>query len=388
MEVYLDNSATTKPRKEVIDEINYMLKNAYGNPSSLHRMGFEAEKRITDSRKTISNCLGCREEEVYFTASGTESNNIAIQGIVNRFKKRGNHLITTKIEHSSVINIFKHYESKGFKVTYVDVDDRGIVDLKQLEENITDETILVAVMLVNNEIGTIQPIRDIKTIINKKNKDTKLHIDGVQALGKIPVNVKKFAFDTFAFSGHKIHGPKGIAGLYIKKGLNLSPIIYGGNQESGIRSGTENVPGIVGLGKAVEIDMENFQKEKSYIANLKKYFLDRVRDEVEDIKVNSIVDEDKCAPHILNISFLNIRGEVLLHYLEEKGIFVSTGSACSSNNKSKTKSRVLDAIGLSDNEVEGAIRFSFSYNNTKEEIDYTVKCLKNSVDEIRKITMR
>lgn len=388
MEVYLDNSATTKPREEVIEEINYMLRKAYGNPSSLHRMGLEAEKKITISRENIAGYLGCRKDEIYFTSSGTESNNVAIQGLVNKLRKRGNHIITSKIEHSSVINIFKHYEAKGFRVTYLDVNGEGTIDLKQLEESIADETILVAIMMVNNEIGTIQPIKEIRKILSKQNKNTKLHIDGIQALGKIPVKVAEYGFDSFSFSGHKIHGPKGIGGLYLRKGLYLAPIIFGGNQESGIRSGTENVPGIVGLGKSVELIMKKYQEEKSKIYELKEYFLDKIENYIPDIKVNSPNEENKCAPHIVNVSFLDVRGEVLLHYLEENGIYVSTGSACSSNNKSKKKSRVLDAIGLKDREIEGAIRFSFSYSNTKEEIDYTVEKLKESVEEIRKITMR
>ncbi len=387
MEVYLDNSATTKPRDEVVEEMNYMLKEAYGNPSSLHRKGLQAEKKIKKSRESIAKFLNAREDEIFFTSSGTESNNIAIQGLINRYGKRGNHLITSKIEHPSVINIFKHYETKGFDVTYLDIDEKGVVDLKQLEESITDKTIVIAIMLVNNEIGVIQPIKDINNILAKKNKNVKLHVDGIQAMGKISVNVNDYDFDTFSFSGHKIHGPKGIGGLYVKKGLNLPPIIFGGNQETGLRSGTENTPGIVGFGKAVEILEENFQKEKNDVLDLKKYFANKIMKGIDDVKINSYVD-DRCAPHILNVSFLDTRGEVLLHYLEQNGIYVSTGSACSSNNKSKGKSRVLDAIGLSDKEIEGAIRFSFTYNNTKDEIDYVVKKLKASVDEIRKITMR
>lgn len=388
MKVYLDNSATTKPREEVVDEISIMLKEAYGNPSSLHSMGFEAEKKVSKARKIISNYLGCREDEIYFTSSGTESNNIALQGLVNKFKKKGKHLITTKIEHSSVINVFKHYEEKGFEVTYLDVNKEGIINLKQLEECITDETILMSVMIVNNEIGTIQPIKEIKNILEKKGRNIKLHVDGIQAFGKISLKLGQYKVDCISFSGHKIHGPKGIGGLYVKKSLNLQPIVFGGNQESGLRSGTENTPGIAGLGKAVEIMKDNYQEEKNKISNLKEYFMYNIKENIKDIRVNSPTSEDKCAPHILNISFLNIRGEVLLHYLEKNRIFVSTGSACSSNNKTKGKSRTLDAIGLSDNEIEGAIRFSFAYYNTKEEIDYTIEKLKDSVEEIRKITMR
>ncbi len=387
MEVYLDNCATTRPRKEVVEEINYMLYEVYGNPSSLHRKGFEAEKKVENARNIISTFLGVRDNEIYFTSSGTESNNMAIQGIVEKLSKRGNHIITTKIEHPSVLNIVKCYETNGYDVTYLDVDEWGYVDLNQLEESVSNRTILVAVMLVNNEVGIIQPINKIREIISKKNKITKLHVDGVQALGKISLDLKSIQCDTFSFSGHKIHGPKGIGGLYVKKGLILTPIVFGGNQEFGLRSGTENTPGIVGFGKAVELISNNYRQESKNILELKNYFISRLKNEINDIKVNSHLHNES-VPHILNVSFLNIKGEVLLHYLEEHGIYVSTGSACSSNNKSKGKSKTLEAIGLSDNEIEGAIRFSFSFSNTKEQIDYTIDKLKISVNEIRKITMR
>jgi cysteine desulfurase len=240
-------------------------------------------------------------------------------------------------------------------------------------------------MLVNNEIGTIQPIEEIKKIISKKNKNVKIHVDGIQAFGKIPVNINKLGIDTFSFSGHKIHGPKGAGGLYVRKELKLEPIIFGGNQERGLRSGTENVPGIIGLGKAVEILSDNFQQEKERLIYLKKYFLEGIKERIDNIKVNSLTD-DRCAPHILNISFKGIRGEVLLHYLEKSGIYVSTGSACSSHKKGK--SHVLKAIGLDDKDIDGTVRFSFAYSNTVEELDYTLEKLEKSIAEIRKIIMR
>lgn len=385
MEVYLDNSATTLPRNEVIEEMNLMFTKFYGNPSSLHRMGLEAEKRIKKAREFTSDFLKVRSDEIFFTSGGTESNNIAIQGIVNKYSRQGNHLITTKIEHPSVLNIFKKYEGRGFNVTYLDVNKNGLIDLDRLEECINEKTTLVSIMLVNNEIGTIQPIEKVREVLTKKNTATKLHVDGVQAFGKIELNLKKLGIDTFAFSGHKIHGPKGIGGLYVKKDLKFEPIIYGGNQERGLRVGTENVPGIVGLGKAIEILSENFNEEMRKLIDLKKYFVELVSSKIDNIKINSFPD-DRCAPHIVNISFIGVRGEVLLHYLEEAGIYVSTGSACSSRNS--RKSHVLNAIGLKDNEIEGTVRFSFSYSNTKEEIDYAVNKLEKAINEIRKITMR
>ena len=385
MEIYLDNCATTKPREEVIDEINYMLKTCYGNPSSLHRLGLNAEKKVNESREIIANFLNVRKDEIYFTSGGTESNNLAIQGIVEKNIRSGRHIITTKIEHPSVLNVFKYYENKGYNVTYLDVDRYGFIDLEQFENSLDDSTILVSIMLVNNEIGTIEPIWRIREILKDKKSNALLHVDGIQAFGKIPLYLKKWEVDTFSFSGPKIYGPKGVGGLYIRKGVNLDPIVFGGNQEKGLRSGTENTLGIVGMGCAVDIMSRNFHEEREKVDELKKYFVQRVSEEISDIKVNSGVDEN-FSPYIVNVTFLGIRGEVLLHFLEDSGIYVSTGSACSSHGKGG--SHVLSAIGLKNNEIEGAIRFSFSYSNTKEEIDYAVDKLKNSVSDIRKVTMR
>lgn len=385
MKVYLDNSSTTKPRDEVVDEMYQMLKNEYGNPSSLHRMGLEVEKRIEHSRKMISGFIGCNKDEIFFTSGGTESNNISIQGLVNKNIKRGNHIITTKIEHSSILNIAQHYESKGLKVTYLDLDGNGMIKLDQLENSINESTILVSIMMVNNEIGTILPIDDISKIVKSKNRNTKIHVDGIQAFGKIQIDVKKLNIDTLSFSSHKIHGPKGIGGVYVKKDILLEPIIFGGNQERGVRSGTENTPGIVGFGKAVEALKENYKKEANYIRELKDYFGKKLIERIDEIKINSFLD-NRCAPHILNVSFNGVRGEVLLHYLEDKGVYVSTASACSSHGKKK--SHVLSSIGLRDEEIEGAIRFSFSHYNTVEEIDYVIEKLEDSVKDIRRIIMR
>lgn len=385
MRIYLDNSATTKPRESVIEDMLTMLKTDYGNPSSLHRMGLEAEKKIESSRAIIANCLNVNKDEIMFTSGGTEANNIAIQGIINKQSRRGKHIITTKIEHSSVLNIFNHYEEQGYDVTYLDIDENGLVDLKQLEQSITDQTILVSVMYVNNEIGVIQDIQAIKEIIRLKNKETKFHVDGVQAFGKINMDIKKLGADSFSFSGHKIHGPKGVGALFVKKGLNLDPIIFGGGQEKNIRSGTENTPGIIGLGTAVKEMSKNFKEEHKKISELRLYFYEKIVDNIKDIKINSFIDE-KSAPHILNISFRGIKGEILLHYLESDNIYVSTGSACSS--KEKGKSSVLQALKLNNEEIDGTIRFSFSYENTKEELDFVVEKLKKAVEEIRKITKR
>lgn len=381
--IYLDNCSTTKPREEVIRIISKSLEEDFGNPSSLHRLGMNAEKKIKNSREIISNFLGVNSNEIYFTSGGTESNNIAIQSMVNKLFKRGNHIITTKIEHPSVLNIMKDYETKGFNIEYLDVDRDGNINLQDLENSINDNTILVAIMQVNNEIGNIEPISQINNIIRKNSSKALFHVDGVQGFGKVKIDLRSSDVDSYSFSSHKIHGPKGIGGLYIDKKHSLLPIIYGGNQERGIRSGTENLTGIIGFAEALRIMKENYDIEIKSVKNLKDHFLNKISNEIDDIKINTPKDS---SPYILNISFRNVRGEVLLHYLEDKGIYVSTASACSSNVKDK--SYVLEAIGLNDLEIEGAIRFCFSYENTMDDMDYTIEVLKQSVSEIRQIILR
>lgn len=383
--IYLDNCSTTRPREEVVKIISQSMVEDFANPSSLHRLGMRAEKKVKVSREYISKYLNVDSSEIYFTSGGTESNNIAIQSMVNKLKKRGKHIITTKIEHPSILNIMKNYENQGYNVTYLNVDEDGIISLEELRKNISRETILVAVMHVNNEIGSIQPIYEIKKLINETNPNTLLHVDGVQGFGKVDLSLKGIGIDSYSFSGHKIYGPKGIGGLYIDKKHTLSPIVFGGNQEKGLRSGTENLTGIVGFGEAVRIMTDNFLTESKYAFDLKKYFSDIVKEEIEDIRFNTPLNE-KSSPYILNISFKYVRGEVLLHYLEDKDIYVSTSSACSS--KGTEKSHVLKAISLKDADIEGAIRFCFSYENTMEDIDYTIQILKESISEIRQITKR
>ncbi|WP_066498465.1 cysteine desulfurase family protein [Abyssisolibacter fermentans] len=385
MNVYLDNSATTRVRDEVINEIIDVFKKNYGNPSSLHRMGFEVEKKVKNARVIISKFLNVNENEIFFTSGGTESNNIAVQGIINKLKRRGNHIVTTKIEHPSIMNIFKYYELNGFEVTYLDTNEFGLINLEQLEKCITENTILAAIMMVNNENGTIQPIDEIRKIIKAKNRNTKIHVDGIQAFGKLKVDLKKLGIDSFSFSGHKFHAPKGVGGLYLSNNINIEPVVYGAGQESGKRAGTENVPGIVGMGKAVEILHKNFKNEIDHVSEIKQYFIDAVKSNITDIRFNSYIDEN-CAPHVVNVSFLGTKAEVLLHYLENYNIFISTGSACSSRDKSVSK--ILLAMGLKEKEIEGAIRFSFSHYNNKEEVDYVVDKLKICISEIRKIMKR
>ncbi|MDR7857019.1 cysteine desulfurase family protein [Tissierella sp.] len=383
--IYLDNCSTTRPREEVVKVISQSMVEDFANPSSLHRLGMRAEKKIKESREYISRYLNVESSEIYFTSGGTESNNIAIQSVVNKLHKRGKHIITTKIEHSSVLNIMKSYEKQGYSVTYLNVDEHGIISLDELRSNISQETILVAIMHVNNEIGSIQPISEINRLIKEINPNTIFHVDGVQGFGKVELSLKASGVDSYSFSGHKIYGPKGIGGLYIDKKHTLAPILYGGNQEKGLRSGTENLTGIIGFGEAVRIMNDNFYKEAKHAYELKKSFATKIKEEIEDIKFNTTLDE-RSSPYILNVSFKYVRGEVLLHYLEDKEIYVSTSSACSS--KGTEKSHVLRGISLKDEEIEGAIRFCFSYENTIEDIDYTIQILKESISDIRQITKR
>jgi len=383
LEIYLDNCSTTRPRREVIDEMVEALQNDYGNPSSLHRLGLKAEKRLEHSRQVIADVLKVKPEEIYFTSGATESNNLAISSIIDKYSRFGKHIITTAIEHPSVYNVIKKFEERGYDVTYLKVNENGIISLDDLANSIRDDTILISIMQVNNEVGSIQPTWKVKDIIKERNSKAILHVDGVQAFGKIPIKLKAWGIDAFSISGHKLHGPKGIGVLYIDSKLKVNPIIYGGGQERGFRSGTENVPGIIGLGKAVELMDKNFEKEQNHVRDLKLYFIDRLQ-EIDKIRINSPYEYS--SPYILNVSFEHVRGEVLLHYLEKKGIYVSTTSACSS--KSHKGSRVLRELGLTDSQIEGAIRFCFSYEITKEDIDYTIDVLKDSVKEIRQVTMR
>ncbi len=379
--IYLDNCATTKPREEVVKAMVEVLQSDFGNPSSLHRLGMGSEKKIRESRRTISEFLKVDEKEIFFTSGGTESNNIAIQSIINKFSRKGKHIITTNIEHPSVYNVLKHYEAQGFEITYLKVNKEGFIDLMDLKNAIRNDTILVSIIHVNNEIGVRQDIDGIREVIHRLPNRPMLHVDGIQAFGKVDLSLR--GVDTFSFSGHKVHGPKGIGVLYLNKGLKLDPIVFGGNQEGGLRSGTENVPGIIGLGEAVKILLDKGKVERENVSQLKEYFIKRVQEEIEDLKINTPEDS---SPYIVSITFRRTRGEVLLHYLEDKEIYVSTTSACSSHGTAK--SHVLKAIGLSDKEIEGTIRICFSYEINKEDIDYTIEVLKSSVEDIRMIIRR
>ena len=382
MDIYLDNSATTKPYEEVIQKMVYALSTDYANPSSLHKKGIEVEKNIKAIRQDIARTIGAKDKEIYFTSGGTESNNTIIRGVANLYKKRKNHIISTEIEHPSVLATLKDLENEGFEVTYLKVNKEGIVDIEEFKSSIKETTSLVTIMHVNNEIGSIQPILEIGKYLKTLKEKIYLHVDAVQSYGKINFRPSKYNIDFMSVSGHKIHGPKGIGFMYIKENNRLKPLLTGGGQEVDLRSGTENVPGIYGMGEAIRIVNSNLNEKIEKMTNLKNMLKEGLIDNVEDIKINS-TDEGVC--HILNISFKDIKGEVLLHYLEQKGVYVSTGSACSSKKKG---SHVLNAIGLSKDEIEGAIRFSLSDMNTEEDILEAIKIVKDSVSDLRMIIRR
>ena len=382
MDIYLDNSATTKPYEEVIQKMVYALSTDYANPSSLHKKGIEVEKNIKAIRQDIARTIGAKDKEIYFTSGGTESNNTIIRGVANLYRKRKNHIISTEIEHPSVLATLKDLENEGFEVTYLKVNKEGKIDLEEFKNSIKETTSLVTIMHVNNEIGTIQPILEIGKYLKSLKDKIYLHVDAVQSYGKINFRPSKYNIDFMSVSGHKIHGPKGIGFMYIKENNRLKPLLTGGGQEVDLRSGTENVPGIYGMGEAIKIVNTNLNEKIEKMTNLKNMLKEGLIDNVEDIKINS-TDEGVC--HILNISFKDIKGEVLLHYLEQKGVYVSTGSACSSKKKG---SHVLNAIGLSKDEIEGAIRFSLSDMNTEEDILEAIKIVKDSVSDLRMIIRR
>lgn len=382
MEIYLDNSATTKPYQEVVDKMVLALTTQYGNPSSIYKKGIEVEREIKEIRRNIARSLGAKETEIYFTSGGTECNNTIIRSVAKLNKKTKNHIISTVIEHPSVLNTLKDLEADGFEVTYLPVGKDGKISLEDLKNAIKKETILVSVMHVNNEIGTIQPIEEIGKYLKSLDEKVYFHVDGVQSYAKIKFRPSRYNIDFMSVSGHKLHGPKGIGFMYVKENNRIKPLLTGGGQEIGIRSGTENVPGIYGIGEAVRILNQDLEGTIDKVRGLRDLLKEEILANIDNVKINS-PEDGVC--HVLNVSFRGVRGEVLLHYLEQKEIYVSTGSACSSKKKG---SHVLNAIGLTPDEIEGAIRFSLSDLNTKEEIMKTVEVLKESVSDLRMIIGR
>ena len=374
MFVYLDNSATTRQYDRVTAYMKESMDDCYGNPSSLHSFGLDSEKKVRQARKNIAESLGCGEEEIVFTSGGTESDNTAIFGAARSKKRNGKKIITSKVEHPAVLEACKALENEGYTVEYIGVDSQCRLDMDQLQAAVDDETILISIMTVNNETGTVMPVDQIAQL----KKNALFHTDSVQAYGKM--KLKAGAADLMSLSAHKIHGPKGMGALYVRKGVRIPAYLVGGGQERHMRSGTENVPGILGFGLAARIASENLESRLDAMAEAKNYLLAGLQDQIEDLRINTPADS---VPSVLNVSFLGTRGEVLLHTLEQDGIFVSTGSACSSNKKGR--SHVLAAMGLSDKEIEGAVRFSFSEFNTVKEMDYVLEKTKNAVTRFRKL---
>ncbi|RGI42733.1 cysteine desulfurase [Roseburia sp. OM04-10BH] len=386
MEAYLDNSATTRCSDRACQLMVDLLTKDYGNPSSLHMKGIEAERFVETAKKKIAKTLRVLEKEIIFTSGGTESNNLAIIGAAMANRRAGNHIITTSIEHASVENPMEFLKEQGFDITYLSVDENGIISLEELEEAVTEQTILVSMMQVNNEIGAIEPVAEAAELIKKKNPDTLIHVDAIQSYGKMYIYPKKLGIDMLSVSGHKIHGPKGSGFLWVKEKTKLKPLILGGGQQKGMRSGTENVPAIAGLGEAAEEIYENLDEKRAHLYGLKQRFIDGI-EKLEGTHVNGKTGEDS-APHIVSVSFEGIRSEVLLHSLEDRGIYVSSGSACSSNNHAgKQKgSKTLRNIHLKENLLDSTLRFSFSVHTTEEEIDYALEVLGELLPVLKKYT--
>ncbi|CCX88247.1 aminotransferase class V [Clostridium sp. CAG:590] len=384
MEVYFDNAATTKIIPEVREIMLETMDVEYGNPSSMHIKGVQAENYLRNARNTIAKQLKCESKEIIFTSGGTESNNLALLGLALANKRAGNHIITTGIEHASVYNPVLYLQDLGFRVTFLKVDARGKVDLQHLRESLDEDTILVSTMAVNNEIGAVEPIEEIAAIIKKYNeehdKNILYHVDAIQAFGKRILYPKRIGIDAMSMSGHKIHGPKGSGALFVDSRAKIKPVLYGGGQEKGLRSGTENTAAIAGMGKATEI-MYNRIEENNHKMQLVKDALIQGATQIE-----GVTDNSGESPHIASLSFRGVRSEVLLHALEDRGIYVSAGSACSSNHPAI--SGVLTAIGLDKDLLESTLRFSFCEYNTVEEAEYTVNVLKELLPMLRKYTRK
>ncbi len=375
---YFDNAATTKVKQEVLDEMLPYLKENYGNPSSLYSIGRISKKAIEDARKKVARLINCSSNEIYFTGCGSESDNTIIKGIAYNYKMKGNHIITSKIEHPAVLHTCQSLERQGFKVTYLNVDSKGFINLDELRNSIRDTTILITIMFANNEIGTIQPIDMISKIAKMHN--IIFHTDAVQACGNIPIDVKRMGIDALSMSGHKLYAPKGIGALYVKNGIEFEKFMDGGHQEKNKRAGTENVAGIVGLGKACELASINLEHHMKHLKGLRDYYITKVKEKIPNAILNG--DIENRLPGNSNFSFPSVDGEELLFYLDSKGICASAGSACTSG--SSKPSHVLSSIGLSDELASKALRVTFGEENTKEDVDYLVESIYEVIEKSRK----
>lgn len=376
--IYLDNAASTAIHDDVLTEMLPYLKEQYGNPSSIHKFGRVADKAIKTARKRISQLINANPNEILLTSGGTESNNTALYGIAHLNK--GKHIITSSIEHEAILEPCKRLEEEGFRITYLPVDDRGLVSPQNVKDSISDDTCLVSIMFANNEVGTIQPIQEISRICAEKN--TPFHTDAIQAVGKIPIDVQNLGVDLLSISSHKINGPKGVGALYIKNGTSISPLILGGGQEKGLRSGTENVANIVGFGKACQLANENLEKNISYLTELRDYLISNVIKQIPNVTING--DLEKRIPNNTHFTFLGVNGEDLIIKLDEHNVAASTGSACSV--KTQKASHVLQAMGFSHEQITGSLRLTLGIFNTKEELEETISTLKKVVNELRQVS--
>ena len=378
--IYMDNSATTPVKKKVLDEmIPYFTEN-FGNPSSIYSLGSNSKVAVEKAREQVARALGADKNEIYFTAGGSESDNWALKGIASKHKNKGNHIITTKIEHHAVLHTCEYLHKNGFEITYLNVDKDGLIDLKELESAITEKTILISIMFANNEIGTIQPIKEIGEIA--KSKNIIFHTDAVQAIGNVRIDVKELNIDLLSLSAHKFYGPKGMGALYIRKGLQIDPLIAGGGQERNKRAGTENVPGIVGLGKAIELAYENLEEHNEKLIKLRERLINGIQENIKYTRING--HRTKRLPGNVNVCFEFIEGESLLLSLDIEGIAGSSGSACTSG--SLDPSHVLLAIGLPHEIAHGSLRLSLGDFNTEEEVDYVIAKLVKIVDRLRNMS--
>ncbi|MBQ7977640.1 MAG: cysteine desulfurase NifS [Clostridia bacterium] len=378
--IYLDNAATTPLSSEVLNEMMPYLTGDFGNPNSLHSFGRTAKSAIELARERIARAIGCEPSEVYFTSGATESNNWALNGIAKANRHKGNHIITSKIEHPSILETCKKLEREGFRVTYLDVDEMGLVRIDQLLHYIGADTILISIMSANNEVGTIQNIQAIANIAKEKN--VIFHTDATQAVGAVSFSVREMGIDAMSISGHKLNGPKGVGALYVHDGVVITPFMNGGEQESGLRAGTSNVPGIVGLGKAVEIATRDIMANSKKVRELRDYFIKKVVELIPMTQLNG--HPVQRLPNNINLSFGMVEGESLMYLLDLNGIAVSTGSACSSG--SVENSHVLSAMGIAPDLAQGAVRFSLGRNTTKQDIEYVIEKLVECVEKLRKIS--
>ncbi len=404
MEIYMDNAATTRVYDEAADTVSKVMRSDFGNPSSLHTKGLEAEHYIRRAREIFAGILKADEKELIFTSGGTESNNTAILGAAAANSRRGHHIITTQIEHASVSEPLRYLEEHGFEVTRIPVDRFGVIDINSLKEAVRDDTILVSVMCVNNEIGTVEPINAVSAAVKSVNPDTLIHVDAIQGFGKMALAPGRLGIDMMSVSGHKFHGPKGTGLLWVRDKVRIDPMILGGGQQKAMRSGTENVPGIAGMAAAAEIEYTDLEAKTERLYGLREYFINEIEkfdgavvngghkkgsvwavpDDYTDIESEDVIGECCAAPHIVSVSFEDIRAEVLLHALAEEGIYVSSGSACSSNHPSV--SSTLKAIGVKQKYLDSTVRFSFSFDTTKEEIDICLEKLAGILPVLRRYT--